>query len=478
MTDPTFESLLSRQLRAYAETGVRPVDRYAIAEATIASGARGGLRRRLGDVRTGWRARPALAMLALLALLVIAGAMLILAGGKPREPLPPVQGYESIFLRASSDLPSQGVDIVALRPDRLERLIKHLGPWTGPADQSFLPSGSLSQDGWVAVNEPTAVGTDTWALMDLAHPGRDALMVRAQAGVSGAWSPNGLFASLIPDHRDCCVAQVTDPRAGVTTPLGGVALPGGGPEFMWAADGSGILTGYFDAFAIKPAVGGPSIPGVPKLAPQRARWVAPGGATFDGCSSWCGGDAQGRVWVRDSNGSRVQWYSGELAPARAVDASFAADGRSIWLLLDRTDGADHVAVLARLEAPGQARVVATADLGPGVAALWFEGFAADDSSIAIRHWLGKIGDDTTSGQVTDGPTTIIDTHSGTTIAHGDRFIGFVPASVAEAWPGEGPSTAVPDATEPPVPTVPPASAGHTSTPDPNATPPPVAVPAP
>ena len=99
-------------------------------------------------------------------------------------------------------------------------------------------------------------------------------------------------------------------------------------------------------------------------------------------------------------------------------------------------------------------------------------------SLAIRHWLGKIGDGTTDGQVTDGPTTIIDTNSGTTIAHGDRFIGFVPASVAEAWRGEGAFTAVPDATEPPVPTVPPPSGGHTSTPDPNATPPPVAVPAP
>jgi hypothetical protein len=478
MPDQTFETLLSRQLRTYAEAGVRPIDRFAIAEETIASGAQSGLLRRLRDVRTGWRARPALAMLALLALLVIAGAMLILAAGAARKPLPPVQGYESIFLRASSDLPSQGVDIVALRPDRLERLVKHLGPWTGPADQSFLPSGSLSQDGWVAVNEPTVVGTDTWALIDLADPGRDALMVRAQAGVSGAWSPNGLFASLIPDHRNCCVAQVTDPRAGVTTPLGGVALPGGGPEFMWAADGSGMLTQRDGQFAIQPAYAGPSIPDVPKLAPERSRWVAPGGATFDGCSSACGGDAQRRIWVRDSNGSRVQWYSGELAPARAVDASFAADGRSIWLLLDRTDGADHVAVLARLEAPGQARVVATADLGPGVAALWFEGLAADDSSVAIRHWLGKIGDGTTDGQITDGPTTIIDTGTGTTIAHGDRFIGFVPASVAEAWPGEGQFIGVPDTTEPPVPTVPPASAGHTSTPDPNATPPPVAVPAP
>ncbi len=38
MTDMTFESLLSGQLREYAQAGVRPIDRYAIAEGTIEAG--------------------------------------------------------------------------------------------------------------------------------------------------------------------------------------------------------------------------------------------------------------------------------------------------------------------------------------------------------------------------------------------------------------------------------------------------------
>ena len=38
MSDSTFEALLTGQLRLYAEAGVRPIDRFAIAEGTIAAG--------------------------------------------------------------------------------------------------------------------------------------------------------------------------------------------------------------------------------------------------------------------------------------------------------------------------------------------------------------------------------------------------------------------------------------------------------
>ena len=38
MPDTTFETVLAMRLREYAEAGVVPIDRYAIAEETIASG--------------------------------------------------------------------------------------------------------------------------------------------------------------------------------------------------------------------------------------------------------------------------------------------------------------------------------------------------------------------------------------------------------------------------------------------------------
>jgi hypothetical protein len=48
MSDLDFESILSGQLRQYAQAGVRPIDRYAIAEATIAG----------GRTSSGWRWSP------------------------------------------------------------------------------------------------------------------------------------------------------------------------------------------------------------------------------------------------------------------------------------------------------------------------------------------------------------------------------------------------------------------------------------
>ena len=53
MTDPTFESFLSSQLRQYAEAGVRPIDRRAIATATIATGRGSGWARWRLAPRTG-----------------------------------------------------------------------------------------------------------------------------------------------------------------------------------------------------------------------------------------------------------------------------------------------------------------------------------------------------------------------------------------------------------------------------------------
>ncbi len=46
MSDSTFETLLTGQLREYAEAGVRPIDRYAIAEAIISHSVAAGTQQR------------------------------------------------------------------------------------------------------------------------------------------------------------------------------------------------------------------------------------------------------------------------------------------------------------------------------------------------------------------------------------------------------------------------------------------------
>jgi hypothetical protein len=77
MPDTTFETVFSDQLRAYAEGGVRPIDRYAIAEATIAAG-----RRRRGWIAAALRGerRVLFPILVGLLLAALAGGATLIAG--------------------------------------------------------------------------------------------------------------------------------------------------------------------------------------------------------------------------------------------------------------------------------------------------------------------------------------------------------------------------------------------------------------
>jgi Tol biopolymer transport system component len=88
MPDSTFEARLASQLGAYAQGGVRPIDRYAIAEATIAAGSRGGLGGRLGHLLwpSGTRLSPRI-VLVLFALLALAVALWIVGHQHPGIPL-------------------------------------------------------------------------------------------------------------------------------------------------------------------------------------------------------------------------------------------------------------------------------------------------------------------------------------------------------------------------------------------------------
>ena len=76
MPDATFETRLASQLQAYAQGGVRPIDRYAVAEATIAAGTSRGLGARLADLGPPLRLTPRVA-LTLFVLLALAIAMLV-----------------------------------------------------------------------------------------------------------------------------------------------------------------------------------------------------------------------------------------------------------------------------------------------------------------------------------------------------------------------------------------------------------------
>jgi hypothetical protein len=89
MSDLTFETQLARQLRAYAEGGVRPVDRFVVAEEAIAAGRTGGRwRLGLGSLRGNRALVPLLVGLLLAAL---AGGALVV-GSRLLAPSHPILG--------------------------------------------------------------------------------------------------------------------------------------------------------------------------------------------------------------------------------------------------------------------------------------------------------------------------------------------------------------------------------------------------
>jgi hypothetical protein len=508
MTDETFEALLSTRVRAYADGGVRPVDRFAVADAMIASGTglrRGrllGWRRFRGAGAVGRRPMRVLAVAVLVALLA-AAALFTLGPGRnsvvPPVPVTPTEAPataqptttpsgsaqvgsladESIFLREPSDDPG-AMDVVAVNAGGQERVIRRLETSLLPAGATFRPSGAVGRDGWLSVDVSNgqAVGQGTWALLDLGDPKRPPTLVPYSAVLGGAWSSDGWFATVTPNTRVCCSVDVVDARAGVTQHLGDTDLPGGGPDLIWAADGSGLLV-YVQhevdpvLFGIRPRDGGPVRPYVPALEDRRgARWVTEGGRQLITCSKGpdCATDS---VAVQDAEGKTVEWYAGTVPDAHLLDASFTADGRSIWLLFDRVEAGRHKALVTRmLDAPGKVGPgvepgVDGIDLGPDVAYLWFAGLSRDGSQVAVGYWLGALG-----GATVDGPTAIVPrTPNSHTSLHSGNFVGFVPGSAADGWPGGGAFETVPDAVIPSV--LPQPTPGVTPTPDPNATAPPV-----
>ncbi len=435
MSDTTFETLLTGQLRAYAEAGVRPIDRFAIAEGTIASGRarRIGLRWSVGRGR-----RPMVLVLVGLLILAFAASAALIGGGL-RTGLTDTGSYEAIFLRDSGEAPGRDVDIVAVTPAGGERLVRRLDS-SILASGGFATFGSVSQDGWVGVEAslgPSSVKQmrEQWMLMDLTRPDRQPRFVPFQPVIGGAWGPNGLFATT-REQGPLGSIKVVDGADGSAVSSLDLSLPGSGPSLMWAADGSGLVVATDGGHAIAPLDGGPIVPGVPQLAPHMgARWLAPGGSTVYVCGGGdCTASEDGLVSTIADDGTATQWYDGQIDGAQVRDASFSADGRSVWILLDQVEGANHLALIAKSDEPGEVRVVRTLHLGPSVAHMWFSGLAPDDSVIAIDHWLGEPGDATTQG-----PTLLVSTTGGDSVMEPGQFIGFMPVGLDRD--DEGPTPA-------------------------------------
>jgi hypothetical protein len=153
MPDTTFESILAGQLREYAKAGVRPIDRFAIAEGTIAVGRSDGLGKRLRRLTSTGRRSFVLILVGLLILALAASVAVVgsrlLTGPTPRVP----HTYRNEFV-ALPDLsrPMEHPQVVPLVDGRV--LVNPDGgddPTTtrelyDPATGISVPAGAVSAD--------------------------------------------------------------------------------------------------------------------------------------------------------------------------------------------------------------------------------------------------------------------------------------------------------------------------------------------
>jgi Kelch motif protein len=220
MTDSTFETLFAGQLREYAEAGVRPIDRHAVAEETIATGRpRFGRRWTLGRAR-----RPlVLVLLTLLTLGLAASAAII--GSRLLAP-----------------------------PSLLEAPRIYLGEMVSAPDLSvprWLPELVLLDDGRVLIIGGNDGAATTSEIYD-PRTGRSlstGRMVSADAlDVSSAVRLRDGRVLVVGDARPFdapffAVAQIFDPTTMLFESVGPMVTPRAGAQLALLPDGRVLMTG-------------------------------------------------------------------------------------------------------------------------------------------------------------------------------------------------------------------------------------------
>jgi hypothetical protein len=264
----TFEVRLAGVLRADAERAVVPIDAAAIADAAVH-----GQTRRIR--RRPWLL-PAVAAL-LVAGSLIGGALLVGSGPDRQTSVVPPGPVDpaplAIVLRRTSG-PEGDVAVVGLTPSGPERLLRTLDSDEGLDRLTYSTFGHVSPRGDLAVS--VAAGQDVrpggYALLSLADPDLAPVVMDAGQIIGGRWSPTGRFGAMAPGAGVDWQIDVVDPGA-ETRRIGPLDLPGGGPEIVWAADGSGLLVRVeaTGGHGIAPVDGGPVQSTIPHLSFSGAR---------------------------------------------------------------------------------------------------------------------------------------------------------------------------------------------------------------
>lgn len=334
MPDLTFETLLSSQLREYAEAGVRPIDRFAMAGDTIAGGRTMPRWRRDWDLTPMGRNRVLVPILVGLLLAALAGGAL-LVGSQLVAPKTLLDTDVSIFVRRDID-PTPGVAVLAVDADGAERLIRHVPD--SLVNGMLAEWGTVSDTGWLAL----AVQNNGWpmVLVDLRDE-RSAPWVVTEAntgGIGPRWGPTGLIAADAGGNGGRVV--VADPEKHTATIIsshGG--LIGGGPSIVWAGDGSGIVTsGGPTGHQVVPIDGSDPQPGVGDVFDPRGAYGS-GLAELRICSpgAGCRGGDDGRIERVELDGSATTVWQ-QIGADRALAASFGGGSDEYWLSVDHDQG--------------------------------------------------------------------------------------------------------------------------------------------
>lgn len=279
MADTTFESLLSRKLRAYAESGIRPIDRFAIAEATIAVGRSEGLVGRLRRLTSPGR-RPLGLVLVGLLILAVAVSVALVGSRLTRPSLPLPHSYLDELVSAP-DLPTpmSPQALVTLADGRVlvigdggdaGQVAKALvydpatggsvsaGPMVSPV-RSIGPAVRL-RDGRVlligdAVNQLFDPTTMRFAAVGPTvtprSGGAAALLLDGRVLIAGGFPPGG-NAGVDPALRS---AELFDPDTMTSSPTGSIATPTGGGPMVTLPDGRVFMATDPAAEVYDPATG-------------------------------------------------------------------------------------------------------------------------------------------------------------------------------------------------------------------------------
>lgn len=405
--------------------------------------------------------RLVLVLLGIMLTLVI--GMALLGGSIPdllRAIVPPEPSddpYQAVLARVD-DTPEgavEGIDLVAVRADGRERSIGRIDGSRLPAwARDFVNGPVVSSDGWLAFRA-TGPSDHGWAFVDLRAPDGPIRLVDIPwwggypSRASGAWGPDGRFAGSASEYHD--TYDAIDRATGAVVEIPGLTADVDGrpvtldPRRISALADGGVMPVEGTVWARTDA----RQPGLLALYQSTGpRRIIEDGTILDVCDvgrGCVGPDLHdGAVTIRGPGGAPAALDASGLLPDRVVDASYARDGTSIWLLLQR--GAEGAyPVLGRLDADGSATTFGDdgpfgASTDPAEACCTIAGIAPDDSLIAldVPGLPGPVVWPT--GAEEPVPTA----HTGT-------FAGFLPASVADALPGGAwadPPSAMPEVPQP------------------------------